>query len=108
MLGGMLAGHSESEFEPFEENGDKFLSFYGSSSKEAMIKHFGQVAEYRASEGKMVKIPFKGSVLDSTLRDILGGLRSACTYVGAKNLKELTKRTTFVRVSSQLNELFGK
>lgn len=106
MLGGMLAGHIESEFETFEENGEKYLHFYGSSSKDAMTKHFGHVAEYRASEGKSVKIKFKGSVLDTTLRDILGGLRSACTYVGAKNLKELTKRTTFVRVSQQLNEMF--
>lgn len=108
MLGGMLAGHSESEFEAFEENGQKYLKFYGSSSSEAMKKHFGHVAEYRASEGKVVKVPFRGSILDETLQDILGGLRSACTYVGAKNLKELTKRTTFVRVSEQLNNIFGK
>ncbi len=70
-----------------------------------MNKHVGGVAEYRASEGKTVKIPFKGDVVH-TVWDILGGLRSSCTYVGASRLKELTKRTTFIRVSEQENRIF--
>ncbi|HTG66223.1 MAG TPA: GMP reductase [Flavobacterium sp.] len=105
MLGGMLAGHSESGGELLEINGEKFKQFYGMSSATAMEKHMGGVAEYRASEGKAVKIPFKGDVVDTVL-DILGGLRSSCTYVGASRLKELTKRTTFIRVSEQENRVF--
>ena len=72
----------------------------------AMQKHVGKVAEYRASEGKTVRVPFKGSV-HATALDILGGLRSACTYVGADTLKDLPKRTTFIRVSQQTNDIYG-
>lgn len=106
MLGGMLAGHDESEEKIVKDNGDKYVVFYGMSSDTAMEKHKGGVAEYRASEGKTVKIPYKGPVA-ATLQDILGGLRSACTYVGARRLKELSKRTTFIRVSQQINTVFG-
>jgi GMP reductase len=106
MLGGMLAGHDQSEQKVVTEKGQKFLSFYGMSSDTAMTKHKGGVAEYRASEGKTVKIPYRGDV-SRTLQDILGGVRSACTYVGATRLKELSKRTTFIRVSQQINNIFG-
>jgi len=97
MLGGMLAGHKEGGASPFGDN-----QFYGMSSDTAMDLHNGGVANYRASEGKTVEIPYRGEVA-RTLQDILGGLRSACTYVGASELKELSKRTTFVRVTQQLN-----
>jgi len=107
MLGGMLAGHTESGGELIEVNGEKFKQFYGMSSKTAMDKHSGGVAEYRASEGKTVQVPFKGDVIQTVL-DILGGIRSTCTYVGASKLKELTKRTTFIRVSEQENQVFTK
>ncbi|URC11211.1 MULTISPECIES: GMP reductase [unclassified Flavobacterium] len=107
MLGGMLAGHTESGGEVIEKKGQKFKQFYGMSSKTAMEKHVGGVAEYRASEGKTVQVPFKGEVIN-TILDILGGLRSTCTYVGASRLKELTKRTTFIRVSEQENQVFTK
>ena len=100
MLGGMLAGHEESGGRIVEENGEKFMLFYGMSSESAMKRHVGGVAEYRAAEGKTVKLPLRGPV-ENTARDILGGLRSACTYVGASRLKELTKRTTFIRVQEQ-------
>ena len=106
MLGGMLSGHHESGGELIERNGDKFKQFYGMSSKTAMEKHVGGVAEYRASEGKAVEIPLKGHVSD-TIQDILGGIRSTCTYVGAPRLKELTKRTTFIRVSEQENRVYS-
>ncbi len=105
MLGGMLAGHNESGGELIELNGQKFKQFYGMSSETAMNKHVGGVAEYRASEGKTVNIPYRGNV-SATIQDILGGLRSTCTYVGASKLKELTKRTTFIRVQEQHNEVF--
>ncbi|MBP8791944.1 MAG: GMP reductase [Lutibacter sp.] len=107
MLGGMLAGHEESGGQTIEINGEKFKQFYGMSSETAMNKHVGGVAEYRASEGKTVQIPFRGLV-ENTVQDFLGGLRSTCTYVGASRLKELTKRTTFIRVQEQHNEVFSK
>ena len=107
MLGGMLAGHNESGGEVIEKDGKVFRSFYGMSSKSAMDKYSGGVAKYRAAEGKTVYLEDRGPVAD-TVQEILGGVRSACTYVGARRLKELTKRTTFVRVTQQLNEVFGK
>ena len=97
MLGGMLAGHKEGGASAIGGN-----QFYGMSSETAMDLHNGGVANYRASEGKTVEIPYRGEV-SRTLQDILGGLRSACTYVGASELKELSKRATFVRVTQQLN-----
>merc|ERR1719355_248501 len=105
MLGGMLAGHDESAGELIEEEGEYFKVFYGMSSDTAMKKHAGGVAEYRSSEGKTVKVPYRGPI-DETIRDILGGVRSACTYVGAGALRELSKRTTFIRVTQQLNTVF--
>ncbi|HLG41435.1 MAG TPA: GMP reductase [Chitinophagaceae bacterium] len=105
MLGGMLAGHEESGGELIEKDGKKYKLFYGMSSETAMNKYAGGVADYRASEGKTTQVPYRGNVIDS-VQDILGGLRSACTYVGAKALKELTKRTTFIRVEEQHNEWF--
>ena len=105
MLGGMLAGHDESGGEVIEKDGKKYRLFYGMSSETAMNKYSGGVADYRASEGKTTQIPYRGPV-EETILDILGGLRSACTYVGAKELKELSKRTTFIRVQEQHNEWF--
>jgi len=84
----------------------KRKQFYGMSSSTAMKKHKGGVAEYRASEGKTVEVDYRGDVND-TILDILGGLRSACTYVGAGKVKEMPKRTTFIRVTQQVNEVFG-
>lgn len=106
MLGGMLAGHDECGSDIVEVNGVKKMRFYGMSSREAMTKYSGGVAGYRASEGKEVLLDYRGPV-ENTLQDILGGVRSACTYVGARTLKELSKRTTFVRVTQQINEVFG-
>ena len=97
MLGGMLAGHKEGGASALGTN-----RFYGMSSDTAMTLHSGGVANYRASEGKTVEIPYRGEV-SRTMQDILGGLRSACTYVGAGELRELSKRTTFIRVTQQLN-----
>jgi GMP reductase len=105
MLGGMLAGHDESGGELIEKDGKKFRMFYGMSSATAMEKHVGGVADYRASEGKTVEVPYRGKV-ENTVQDILGGLRSTCTYVGASQLKELSKRTTFIRVAEQENQVY--
>lgn len=107
MLGGMLAGHEECAGETLEENGHFFKVFYGMSSDTAMKKHSGGVAEYRSSEGKTVKVPYRGPI-DETIRDLQGGVRSACTYVGASTLRELPKRTTFIRCTQQLNNVFGQ
>ncbi|KAL1512554.1 hypothetical protein ABEB36_002133 [Hypothenemus hampei] len=106
MAGGMFAGHDQCEGEIIERNGKKFKLFYGMSSSTAMLKHAGGVAEYRASEGKTVEVPYKGNVVDTVL-DILGGLRSACTYTGASKLKELPRRATFIRCTQQLNTVYS-
>ncbi|HIF9290235.1 TPA: GMP reductase [Photobacterium damselae] len=107
MLGGMLAAHTESGGEVIEQNGKTFMKFYGMSSQSAMDKHSGGVAKYRAAEGKTVLLPFRGPA-ENTIQDIMGGVRSTCTYVGAAQLKELTKRTTFIRVQEQENNVYGK
>ena len=107
MLGGMLAGHKEGGGEIIKDNGKNYIEFYGSSSEEANEKHYGGLANYRSSEGKKVRIQYRSS-LEKTVKDILGGIRSSCTYVGAPTLKQLSKCTTFVRVNNQYNDVFGK
>lgn len=121
MLGGMFAGHDEGGGEvetriftmPYTGMDRKpvvelkqFVTFYGMSSDTAMNKHHGGVADYRSSEGRTVEVPYKGPV-ENTVKDILGGLRSTCTYVGASELKHLSKCTTFVRVNNQFNNVFA-
>eukprot|EP01137_Pigoraptor_chileana_P017313 Opistho-2@75208 len=106
MLGGMLAGHDETAGDVVERDGRKYKQFYGMSSQVAMEKYAGGVAEYRSSEGKNVEIPYRGAV-EATIKSILGGIRSTCTYVGAQQLRELSKRTTFIRVTQQLNNVFS-
>ena len=101
MLGGMFAGHDEGG----GDVRDNKVVFYGMSSDTAMTKHHGGVAEYRSSEGRTVDIPYRGPV-NTTVLDILGGLRSTCTYVGAETLKQLPKCTTFIRVNRQINDVF--
>ncbi len=101
MLGGMLAGHDEGG----GEVKDGKVIFYGMSSDTAMEKHHGGVAEYRSSEGRTVEVTYRGAV-KNTILDILGGVRSTCTYVGASNLKHLSKCTTFIRVNRQINDIF--
>jgi GMP reductase len=129
MLGGMLAGHDEgggekivkyfgtgqyfiagedrlgvSNYQPVIE-AREFVKFYGMSSQAAQEKH-GGFKDYRASEGRVVEVPYRGPV-SVTAKEILGGIRSTCSYVGASKLKELSKRTTFVRVTQQVNNVFG-
>jgi len=125
MLGGMLAGHVEGGgevitkiyetdeviktddnfYEPVYKE-KRFVQFYGMSSDAANTKHFGGLKNYRSSEGREVLVPYRGEV-ESTLQDILGGIRSTCTYAGAQKLKQLTKCTTFVRVNNQFNSVWA-
>jgi GMP reductase len=111
MLGGMLAGHDEGGGEIWEDfsvkPAKKYIEFYGMSSNTAMNKHHGGVADYRSSEGRTVKVEYRGPV-KQTVQDILGGLRSTCTYVGAPSLKQLSKCTTFIRTNRQFNDIFVK
>ena len=107
MLGGMFAGHEEGGGKKIKKNGYQFIEFYGSSSDIAITKHYGGLSDYRSSEGKKVKLKYRGKIKD-TVQNILGGLRSSCTYVGAPSLKQLSKCTTFVRVNQQFNDTFGK
>ena len=101
MLGGMLAGHDEGKGKIIKSNGSKYIEFYGSSSFEANKKHYGGLSSYRSSEGRAVRVKYRGKIKD-TISNILGGIRSSCTYEGAPSLKQLSKCTTFVRVSNLL------
>jgi GMP reductase len=101
MLGGMLAGHTENLITDAE--GEPV--FYGMSSFEAMNKYEGSIRKYRTSEGRVVRMRHKGNI-SSTLEDILGGVRSTCTYIGARNIKEMPKCATFFRVNNQLNRIY--
>ena len=125
MLGGMLAGHDEGSGEVitkiyetnevtktddgffesvYEEK--QFVQFYGMSSDAANKKHFGGLKDYRSSEGREVLVPYRGSV-GITVQDLLGGLRSTCTYAGAQRLKHLSRCTTFVRCTQQFNAVYA-
>ena len=131
MLGGMLAGHDEgggevitkryltNEFKPltkmkgtfFDDDQrvieeKQFVQFYGMSSDAANTKHFGGLKDYRSSEGREVLVPYRGEVA-ATVQDLLGGLRSTCTYAGALKLKQLSKCTTFVRCTQQFNAVYA-
>lgn len=124
MLGGMLAGHDEGGGEiitRYFKTGEgrktdsgledlveerKFVNFYGMSSKAANEKHFGGLKEYRSSEGREIHVPYRGKIED-TIQNLLGGVRSTCTYAGAKKLKWLSKCTTFVKTSEQFNSVFA-
>ena len=126
MLGGMLAGHDEGGGEVISkhfangeatllDNGNflphyeekQFVQFYGMSSDSANKKHFGGLKEYRSSEGREILVPYRGAV-GNTIQNILGGLRSTCTYVGAPTLKQLSKCATFIEVSKQFNDSLVK
>jgi GMP reductase len=132
MLGGMLAGHDEGGgevIEKFYKTGEwvkdvmtvdhiersswsdkielkRFVKFYGMSSDAANTKHFGGLKDYRSSEGREVLVPYRGSVSD-TVQDLLGGIRSTCTYAGAMKLKQLSKCTTFIRCTQQFNAVYA-
>ena len=124
MLGGMLAGHDEgggevitkryltneldddSEYMSQVVEEKKFVQFYGMSSDAANTKHFGGLKDYRSSEGREVLVPYRGSV-GITVQDLLGGIRSTCTYAGAMKLKQLSKCTTFVRCTQQFNTVYA-
>lgn len=125
MLGSMFAGCDECEgewkyeykmksggWQPFDPGGDHekrkvSLQYYGMSSKNAMDKHHNGVADYRTAEGKCVTVPYKGLAVD-TLLDIYGGLRSACTYIGATKIKDFGKKTTFIQVNNTHNKVYEK
>ncbi len=102
MLGGMLAGHEESEVDIL----DGKMEFYGMSSDRAMEIHGARKDGYRGAEGKDIRIPYKGTVED-TLTEIIGGVRSACTYIGATKIKDMPKCATFVQVLQQENQVFN-
>ena len=122
MLGGMLAGHNEGGGEVITKKfitneltdhpGNRvieekqFVQFYGMSSDTANNKHFGGLKNYRSSEGRTVLIPYRGEI-KNTIQDILGGIRSTCTYAGASNLKQLSKCTTFIRCTQQFNSVYA-
>lgn len=105
MVGGQFAGHDQNPGECITENGKQYKMFYGMSSDMAQKKHYGQMNHYRSSEGRVLKIPYRGD-LAVTVQDFLGGVRSTCAYINAHSIKNMPKCTTFVRVTSQLNTVF--
>lgn len=102
MCGGIFAGHDENPGELIDDNGTLYKLFYGMSSEHAMTKHFGSMNKYRSSEGRVVRVKYRGP-LEDTLLDYLGGVRSACTYTNSYNLTDLMKNVEFINVSQQLN-----
>ena len=102
MCGGIFAGHDENPGEKISINTEYFKLFYGMSSDLAQEKHYGKMNSYRSSEGRVIKIKYKGS-LHETILDYLGGLRSTCTYINSKCIKNMPKCTTFLLVGQQLN-----
>lgn len=110
MMGGQFAGHEENPGELIAEQHGKELKmykiFYGMSSDTAMEKHYGKMDKYRSSEGRTVKIPYKGKIVNTVL-NYLGGIRSTCTYINSKNIKNMNKCCTFVRVNRQLNTIYA-
>ena len=105
MMGGQFAGHDQNPGDIIDIDGKKYKQFYGMSSDVAQQTHYGKMEKYRSSEGRVLKIPYKGD-LNNTVLDFLGGIRSTCTYINAKNIKQMPKCTTFMRVSQQLNTVF--
>lgn len=105
MMGGQFAGHDENPGNIIEENGKKYKEFYGMSSQHAMKKHYGEMKNYRSSEGRHLKIPYRGA-LQNTVDDYLGGVRSACTYIGVDNIEKMADNTTFRIVGQQFNSSF--
>jgi|TARA_A100001391_G_scaffold95368_1_gene63228 GMP reductase len=103
MIGGMLAGHDESE-QPVV---DGKVEFYGMSSDRAREKHGKRKDGYRGNEGRLISLPYRGPVRN-TVEDILGGVRSACTYIGARRLKDMPKCATFVRVENNINRIYER
>ena len=124
MLGGMLAGHDEGGGDvitKYYKTGEvqktatgwedkieerQYVQFYGMSSRAANERHFGGLKQYRSSEGREILVPYRGKIAD-TIQDLLGGIRSTCTYAGAKKLKWLSKCTTFVKTTQQFNSIFA-
>ena len=123
MLGSMFAGCDECEgewkyeyltalgsWQPVDPKNNNIkrkisLQYYGMSSKNAMDKHHNGVAEYRTAEGKCVEVPYKGNASE-ILQDIYGGIRSACTYIGANKIKDFGKKTTFIQVNNTHNRIY--
>ena len=103
MLGGMLASHDESE----TELKDGKYEFYGMSSNRARDIHGARKDGYKDAEGKIVKLESRGSV-KNPVKEILGGIRGTCAYIGAKRIKDMPKCATFVMVNNQYNQIYGR
>jgi IMP dehydrogenase len=98
MIGNMLAGTTETPGDLSVSEGKFTKSYRGSASLESYAAQ-GKAAAWRTHEGESTTVPHKGPV-KNVLQDIEGGLRSACTYVGAKNLNELAWKAEFVEITA--------
>jgi GMP reductase len=120
MLGGYFAGVDECDGE-WEFGGDysktvelnektkgKF-TYYGMSSHHAQDTFEDGKKNYRASEGTKIVVPYKGTA-SNIIQELLGGVRSACCYIGADNIKNMSRCAGFCRVSkvhNNQNPVFG-
>ena len=102
MIGGELSGHDENPGSIIEENGNKYKLFYGMSSQYAMDNNYNSKKDYRSSEGRVIKIKYKG-LLQKTVDNYLGGIRSACTYTNSKTIEQLNVNCKFILVNNQYN-----
>ena len=107
MAGSVFSGYKQSGGKIIEKNGIKYKEYYGSSSNKAMLENYGKKEIHRASEGRYTQIPYKGDI-EIFIQELFGSLRSTGTYIGARNLKEFSKRATFIKVNRQLNESLAK
>lgn len=106
MVAGMVSKSEECD-NIVEVDGKKYVNFYGLGSTTMYNRTKPTEQEYRPNEGRDLLIPCKGSIT-SVIKQIQGGLRSVCTYVGAEHIDALYERTTFVRVNNQINNSLAK
>lgn len=124
MIGGLFAGHDESggnieeiyqlQHYKWKDGGispvykpSLYKEFYGMSSKKANEKYSGGLKSYRSAEGREVRVPYQGSI-ENTIQNILGGIRSTMTYIGAKQIKHIPKCANFIRVNNQYNNIYER
>jgi GMP reductase len=107
MFGSMFSGFDQSAGQLIEREGKKYKEYFGSSSNKAMIEFYGKKDGHRASEGRYVLMPYKGDI-HNFIHELMGALRSTATYLGARQLKELPKRATFIRCNHQLTTYLEK
>ena len=107
MAGSLFSGFDESDGKLIEKDGKKYKEYFGSSSNKALLEYYGKKSDYRAKEGRYVLMPYKGPI-ETFIQDLFGALRSTGTYIGARKIKEFSKKATFIRVNHQITDYLEK